>query len=407
MSQALQPGALQPAVREPAAGDRSVELTILMPCLNEAETIAACINKASEYLARSGVAGEILIADNGSSDGSVEYALARGVRVVAVTERGYGAALRAGIAAAQGRFVVMGDADDSYDFSRLDPFLAKLRDGCDLVIGNRFAGGIAPGAMPFLHRYLGNPVLSLIGRMFFRSGIRDFHCGLRGFRILALDLRTSGMEFASEMAVRAALNGLVIGEVPTTLAVDGRSRPPHLRTWADGWRHLRFLLMFSPRWLFLYPGAILILFGLIGTVALLPGPLMLSPRFGLDDHTFLVATIAVLVGVQVVGFGVIARHFAAANGVLPRSRTLDRLMSLVSMERGLMIALAVVCSGIGGGAWSLWQWAAVDFGPLTSPAVMRVLTLSLVLIATGVQLAFTFFLLGIIDLPLRGKGGRG
>jgi hypothetical protein len=408
MSQALQPDAIEPAGRAPAAEDRGVELTILMPCLNEAETIAACIGKASEFLARSGVAGEILITDNGSSDGSVEYALARGVRVVAVTERGYGAALRAGIAAARGRFVIMGDADDSYDFSRLDPFLAKLRDGCDLVMGNRFAGGIAPGAMPFLHRYLGNPVLSLIGRMFFHSGICDFHCGLRGFRrdaILALDLRTSGMEFASEMAVRAALNGLVIGEVPTTLAVDGRSRP-HLRTWADGWRHLRFLLMFSPRWLFLYPGALLVLLGLVGTLALLPGPLMLTPRFGLDDHTFLVATIAILVGVQVVGFGVIARHLAAANGLLLRSRTLDALMSIVSMERGLMIALGVICAGIGGGAWSLWQWAAVDFGPLTAPAVMRVLTLSLVLIATGVQLAFTFFLLGIIDLPLRGKGGR-
>jgi hypothetical protein len=409
MSQALQPDAIEPAGRAPAAEDRGVELTILMPCLNEAETIAACIGKASEFLARSGVAGEILITDNGSSDGSVEYALARGVRVVAVTERGYGAALRAGIAAARGRFVIMGDADDSYDFSRLDPFLAKLRDGCDLVMGNRFAGGIAPGAMPFLHRYLGNPVLSLIGRMFFHSGICDFHCGLRGFRrdaILALDLRTSGMEFASEMVVRAALNGLVIGEVPTTLAVDGRSRPPHLRTWADGWRHLRFLLMFSPRWLFLYPGALLVLLGLVGTLALLPGPLMLTPRFGLDDHTFLVATIAILVGVQVVGFGVIARHFAAANGLLLRSRTLDALMSIVSMERGLMIALGVICAGIGGGAWSLWQWAAVDFGPLTAPAVMRVLTLSLVLIATGVQLAFTCFLLGIIDLPLRGKGGR-
>jgi hypothetical protein len=406
MSRAVQPNAIEPAL--PEAEGRSVELTILMPCLNEAETIAVCIDKASDFLARAGVVGEILVADNGSTDGSVEYALARGARVIAVTERGYGAALRAGIAAARGRFVVMGDADDSYDFSRLDPFVAKLRDGCDLVIGNRFAGGIAPGAMPFLHRYLGNPVLSLIGRMFFRSGVRDFHCGLRGVRrdaILALDLKTSGMEFASEMVVRAALNGLVIGEVPTTLSVDGRSRPPHLRTWADGWRHLRFLLMFSPRWLFLYPGTALIVLGLAATLALLPGPLMLGARFGLDDHTFLVATIAILVGVQVVGFGVIARHFAAANSLLPRSRPLDTMMSRISMERGLILALGVVCGGIGGVAWSLWQWAEVDFGPLTAPAVMRVLTLSLVLIATGVQLAFTFFLLGIIDLPFE-KGGR-
>jgi glycosyl transferase family 2 len=400
MSRALPPYAVRPAIPEPES--RDVELTILMPCLNEAETIATCIDKAQSFLARSGVAGEVLIADNGSSDGSVEYALARGARVIAVTERGYGAALRAGIAAARGRFVIMGDADDSYDFSRLELFLARLRDGSDLVIGNRFAGGIAPGAMPFLHRYLGNPVLSLIGRMFFRSGIRDFHCGLRGVRrdaVLALDLRTSGMEFASEMVVRAALNGLAIAEVPTTLAVDGRSRPPHLRTWSDGWRHLRFLLMFSPRWLFLYPGAVLLVLGVLATFVLLPGRLMLTPRFGLDEHTFLVASIAILVGVQVVGFGVIARHFAAANGLLPRSKSLDGLMSRVSMERGLLIALALMCAGIGGVAWSLWQWAALDFGPLTAPAVTRVLTLSLVLIATAVQLAFTVFLLGIIDLP--------
>jgi Glycosyl transferase family 2 len=400
MSRALPPDAIKPAVAE--GESRDVELTILMPCLNEAETIATCIDKAHGFLARAGVAGEILIADNGSSDGSVEYALARGARVIAVTERGYGAALGAGIAAARGWFVIMGDADDSYDFSRLEPFLAKLREGSDLVMGNRFAGGIAPGAMPILHRYLGNPVLSLIGRMFFRSGIRDFHCGLRGVRrdaILALDLRTAGMEFASEMVVRAALNGLAIAEVPTTLAVDGRSRPPHLRTWSDGWRHLRFLLMFSPRWLFLYPGAVLFVLGLLGTLVLLPGPLMLTPRFGLDDHTFLVATIAILVGVQVVGFGIIARHFAAANGLLPRSKSLDGLMSRVSLERGLLIALALMCGGIGGVAWSLWQWAALHFGPLTAPEVTRVLTLSLVLIATAVQLAFTVFLLGIIDLP--------
>jgi hypothetical protein len=262
--------------------------------------------------------------------------------------------------------------------------------------------------MPFLHRYLGNPVLSLIGRMLFRSGIRDFHCGLRGLRrdaILALDLRTSGMEFASEMVVRAALNGLAIVEVPTTLAVDGRSRPPHLRTWSDGWRHLRFLLMFSPRWLFLYPGAVLVGLGLLATLVLLPGPLMLTPRFGLDDHTFLVATIAILVGVQVVGFGVIARHFAAANGLLPRSKSLDGLMSRVTLERGLLVALALMGGGIGGVAWSLWRWAALDFGPLTAPEVTRVLTLSLVLIATAVQLAFTVFLLGIIDLPFE-KAGR-
>jgi hypothetical protein len=387
----------------------AVELTILMPCLNEAETIATCVAKARSFLARTGIAGEILIADNGSTDGSQALAEHGGARVVAVAERGYGAALRAGVAAARGRFIVLGDADDSYDFSRLDPFVARLRDGCDLVMGNRFAGGIAPGAMPFLHRYLGNPVLSLVGRVFFGADVGDFHCGLRGFRrdaILGLDLRTSGMEFASEMVVRAALARLVIAEVPTTLAVDGRSRASHLRTWHDGWRHLRFLLMFSPRWLFLYPGLALVVLGGIGTVALFPGPLTLTSRFGLDQHTFLVAAIAVLVGVQVVGFGIIARHFAAANGFLPRSRRLDALLSAVTLERGLLIALGIIGAGVSGVGWSLWQWALVAFGPLTAPAVMRVLTFSLVSIAIGVQLAFTVFLLGVIDLPLRGKASR-
>jgi hypothetical protein len=383
-----------------------LELTILMPCLNEAETISICVAKAKSFLERAGIAGEVLIADNGSSDGSVALAQRDGARVIAVAERGYGAALRAGVAAARGRFVVMGDADDSYDFSGLDPFIAKLRDGSDLVMGNRFAGGIAPGAMPFLHRYVGNPLLSFIGRVFFRAKIGDFHCGLRGFRrdaILGLNLRTSGMELASEMVVRAAVVNLNIAEVPTRLAVDGRSRPPHLRTWHDGWRHLRFLLMFSPRWLFLYPGLALAALGALGVSLLFPGPLMLTPEFGFDDHTFLVAAIAILVGVQVVGFGVIARHFAAVNALLPRSRPLAAVLSVISLERGLMTAAAIVCGGVAGVAWSLWQWSLVDFGPLTAPVVMRVLTFALVLIAAGVQLAFTFFLLGVIDLPFRGK----
>jgi Glycosyl transferase family 2 len=401
MADALQ--SLRPA-EEPTAAP--LELTILMPCLNEAETIATCVAKAQSFLARTGIAGEVLIADNGSTDGSVALAQRGGARIVAVPERGYGAALRAGTAAARGRFVVMGDADDSYDFSHLDLFVAKLREGCDLVMGNRFAGGIAPGAMPFLHRYLGNPVLSLLGRAFFRNKISDFHCGLRGFRrdaILGLDIRTSGMEFASEMVVRAALAKLTIAEVRTTLAVDGRSRAPHLRTWHDGWRHLRFLLMFSPRWLFLYPGLALIVLGMIGSVVLFPGPLMVSDGFGLSEHTFLVSAIAILVGVQVVGFGVIARHFGAANGLLPRSRQLERLLSAVSLERGLIMAVGTSLAGIAGVGWSLWQWALVDFGALTAPVVLRVLTFSLVFIAIGVQLAFTVFLLGVIDMPMRGK----
>jgi glycosyltransferase involved in cell wall biosynthesis len=269
----------------PVQGTRPLELTILMPCLDEAATIATCIAKARAFLARTGIAGEVLIADNGSTDGSVRLAERAGARVVTVAERGYGAALRAGVAVARGCFVIMGDADDSYDFARLDAFVERLRGGCDLVMGNRFAGGIAPGAMPFLHRYLGNPALSLLGRLFSRADIGDFHCGLRGFRrdaVLGLPLRASGMEFASEMVVRAALAGLVIAEVPTTLAVDGRARAPHLRTWHDGWRHLRFLLTVRPRWTFLYPGLALVLLGTIGVAALFAGVRLLKPGFGLD-----------------------------------------------------------------------------------------------------------------------------
>lgn len=382
----------------------TIELTILMPCLNEAETISICVENAKSFLARSRISGEVLIADNGSTDGSQALAERGGARVLAVAERGYGAALRAGLAAARGRFVIMGDADNSYDFTQLDPFLAKLRDGCDLVLGNRFAGGIAPGAMPFLHRYIGNPVLSLLGRLFFHAPIGDFHCGLRGVRrdsILALDLRASGMEFASESVMRAALAGLIVAEVPTTLAVDGRSRAPHLRTWHDGWRHLRLLLTFSPRWLFLYPGLALIMLGALGTVALLVGPLRLTSRLELDEHTFLVSAIAVLVGVQVVGFGIIARHFAGMHGLLPRSQPLVALLSLISLERGLVIALGIVCVGLSGVGWSVWQWGLVDFGPLKDPILMRVLIFSLVLVAIGVQMAFTIFLLGIVGMPFR------
>jgi hypothetical protein len=378
----------------------SIELTILMPCLNEAETISVCIDKAKSYLARSRIAGEVLVADNGSTDDSIALAIQCGARVISVAERGYGAALRAGLRAAHGRFVIMGDADDSYDFARLDPFVAKLKDGCDLVLGNRFAGGIAQGAMPFLHRYLGNPVLSLLGRLFFHAPVGDFHCGLRGVRresILALDLQASGMEFASESVIKAALANLVIAEVPTTLAVDGRSRPPHLRTWQDGWRHLRLLLMFSPRWLFFYPGLAVMIAGAMGTALLFPGPVMLAGGIKLNEHTFLVAAIAILVGFQVICFGIIARIVSGAYGLLPDSPWVTRLLSAISLERGLAIALVILCVGLGCVGWSIWQWTLVDFGPLTDPKILRVLIFSMVLIATAVQIAFMAFLVGIIS----------
>src|SRR5712664_3732192 len=373
------------------------ELTILMPCLNEAATVGRCVAKARGFLERAGIDGEVLIADNGSDDGSRMLAERAGARVIEVAERGYGAAVAGGIAAAHGRSIIMGDADDSYDFARLDGFVAKLREGYPLVMGNRFRGGIQKGAMPLLHRYLGNPVLSFVGRLLFGAKVGDFHCGLRGFdreAVSSLNLRTTGMEFASELVVKASLAGWRIAEVPTTLHPDGRGRPPHLRSWRDVWRHLRFLLLFSPRWLFLYPGLALAALGALGVALLFPGPLMLTPDFGFDDHTFLVAAIAILVGVQVVGFGVIARHSAVVNALLPRSRPLAALLSVISLERGLMTAAAIVCGGVAGVGWSLWQWSLVDFGPLTAPVVMRVLTFALVLIATGVQLAFTFFLLG-------------
>ena len=253
----------------------ALELTILMPCLNEAETLAICIGKAQSFLTRSGIAGEVVVADNGSTDGSQAIASANGARVVPVPEKGYGAALAGGITAAHGKFVIMADADDSYDFANLDLFVAALRDGADLVMGNRFAGGVAADAMPWHHRYIGNPVLSFLGRLFFRTPVRDFHCGLRGFSRVAiqrLNLRTIGMEFASEMVVKSTLSNLDVREVPTTLKKDGRSRPPHLRSFRDGWRHLRFLLLFSPRWLFLYPGITLLLVGLLIGAALMRGP---------------------------------------------------------------------------------------------------------------------------------------
>jgi glycosyltransferase involved in cell wall biosynthesis len=381
-----------------------VELTILMPCLDEAETIATCVDKAVAYVTRSGIRAEVLVADNGSIDGSPALAAARGARVIHVTKRGYGAALRAGIRAARGRYVIMGDADDSYDFTRLDAFVAKLRDGYDLVMGNRFRGGIAAGAMPFLHRYLGNPVLSLIGRLFFGVGVGDFHCGLRGFdrrRMIDLKLHTAGMEFASEMVIAAAVQRYAIAEVPTTLAKDGRSRQSHLRTWRDGWRHLRFLLIFCPRWLFLYPGLFLIALGLLDTIVLFPGPLQIATGVRLDIKTFVVGAMAMLVGVQIVGFGLIARRLASLHGFLPDSKYLSSISAALTLDRGLVIAGLLIACGMAGVVWAFSRWISVDFGPLTYPPVLRGLILSLTAVAIGVQLAFTSFLLGIVDLPLQ------
>lgn len=384
----------------PEQADTNVELSIVMPCLNEAETLAACIRKARAFLETSGVSGEVVIADNGSTDGSREIAVAEGARMVPVAARGYGAALIGGIAAARGRYVVMADADDSYDFLNLMPFLEKLRAGADLVMGNRFQGGVAPGAMPFLHKYLGNPVLSFLGRLFFRAKVGDFHCGLRGFnreRMLALDLRTTGMEFASEMVVRAALAGYTIVEVPTTLKKDGRTRPPHLHTWRDGWRHLRFLLLYSPRWLFVYPGLLLLIFGVLGTVLLLPGPVFIG-SVGIDIHTFIVACICILVGLQSLSFALVARRYGAARGFLPASATYKSALSAITLERLLLIALALLILGLAGLGWCVAIWASAHFGVLEYASLLRGLMLSLTAIAAAIQLAFTAFLAGIMDV---------
>ncbi|HWS45979.1 MAG TPA: glycosyltransferase family 2 protein [Acidimicrobiia bacterium] len=372
-----------------------------MPCLNEAETVGTCVTKARSWLERAGVAGEVVVADNGSTDGSRALAEAAGARVVPVDIKGYGAALRGGIDAARGRYIVMGDADDSYDFSNLDPFLERLRAGDDLVMGNRFRGGIEPGAMPPLHRYLGNPVLSFAGRVMFNVPVRDFHCGLRGMRtdaIRALELRTTGMEFASEMVVRASLAKLTISEVPTTLSPDGRSRRPHLRTWHDGWRHLRFLLLFSPRWLFLIPGVSMTAAGLILTAILSIGGSISIGSVTFQANTLVYAAALTLVGFQAVTFALFTRIYAVAKGFLPASDRLDRLGGRFRLERGLLFGLVVFLAGLAAAAISLVRWHAKKFGPLDADAQLRVVVPATLGLVLGSWIVLSSFFLSILGL---------
>ncbi len=383
---------------------QELELTILMPCLNEAETLASCIRKARSFLIRSSVNGEILIADNGSTDGSQSIARDLGARVVDIPARGYGAALRGGIAAARGRYIIMGDADDSYDFRKLEEFVAKLRDGFDVVMGNRFRGGIAAGAMPPMHRHFGNPTLSFVGRTFFNMNVGDFYCGLRGFRkesILGLGLISSGMEFALEMLVRAGLAQLKIAEVPTTLSPDGRSRPPHLRTWRDGWRSIRFFLLFSPRWLFFYPGIALLLLGMAASCLLLLGPVSVSPHVSVDLHTLVVAAMASIAGFQTISFAIVARRYAASRGFLPQNPRLEKRAHLFTLEHAIAVALFSVVLGIVGVLWCVMRWGTVDFGPLEYGLVMRILIVSMTMLVIGVQLLFTGFLAALLDIPAK------
>lgn len=377
-----------------------MELTILMPCLNEAETIAVCVKKAKSFLDRTGIAGEVLISDNGSNDGSQELARANGARVVTAPERGYGAALLNGIAHAQGRFIIMGDADDSYDFSALDGMMEHLRNGAQLVMGNRFKGGIAPGAMPPLHRYLGNPVLSFIGRLFFRTPVRDFHCGLRGFAradIQALNLQFPGMEFASEMVIKASLAHYRIDEVPVSLSPDGRSRPPHLRTWRDGWRHLRLLLLYSPRWLFLIPGLALVLLGTAGSIILAPGPLQIAKGVIVDVHTLMIACFTVLIGVQLIIFAGLARQYALQEGFLPGPRYAAFFLGL-TLERILQVALVIFLAGAGGVLKAVLDWQQSGFAPILYNDTMRILVISLTALVVSIQLAAAGFLASVFRL---------
>ncbi len=374
------------------------ELTILMPCLNEAATVGSCVTKAREFLDRAGIDGEVLIADNGSDDGSRALAERAGARVAEVAERGYGAALAGGIAAARGRYVIMGDADGSYDFARLDGFVAELREGYPLVMGNRFRGGIRRGAMPLLHRYLGNPVLSFVGRLLFRAKVGDFHCGLRGFdreAVRSLNLRTTGMEFASELVVKAALAGWRIAEVPTTLHPDGRGRPPHLRSWRDGWRHLRFLLIFSPRWLFLYPGLALLTAGIALTAALYFAPLRFLGA-GLDIHSMLYASAGALLGMQLCLFALFARVAAQNGGLLPRRPSLDRLLRILTLERGLLLGLSVTVCGLLWSGAAFWQWREAGFGALDPRVVMRDTIPAAALMVGGMEIMLASFLLSLL-----------
>jgi glycosyltransferase involved in cell wall biosynthesis len=377
-----------------------VELTILMPCLNEAETVVACVRKARGFLDRTGIEGEVVVADNGSSDGSPELAREAGARVVHIAAKGYGNALIGGINAARGRFVIMADADDSYDFSQLDPFIDGLRAGNTMVIGHRFRGGIRPGAMPLLHRYLGNPVLSFAGRLFFSSGIGDFHCGLRGVHraaALRLGLSAPGMEFASEMVVKATLAGWRIAEVPTVLSPDGRSRAPHLRSWRDGWRHLRFLLMMSPRWLMLYPGACLIGIGAAAELAILRGPIVID-GVGFDIHTMLYAAGATILGVQLVLFSLLARTVGVLKNHLPMSRALARFLRVFTLERGILLGLALGLAGFGLAVYSVGNWAHARLAALDPATMMRVAIPSVTLMLAGAEIVFASFLLGFIDI---------
>ncbi len=370
------------------------ELSVVMPCLNEAETLAVCIKKAQSFFEKESILGEVIIADNGSTDGSQQIAKSLGAKVVTVERKGYGSALQGGIQAAQGKYVIMGDADDSYDFSNLMPYVTQLRAGYDLVMGNRFKGGVKKGAMPFLHKYLGNPVLSFLGRLFFKTKIKDFHCGLRGFSKEAyqkMNLKTTGMEFASEMVVKASLLNLQITEVPTVLSPDGRTRPPHLNTWRDGWRHLRFLLLYSPTWLFLFPGIVLMSVGLVISAVLLANPVTIN-GITFDVHTLLFSAGSVLVGFQFLLFYGLTKVYTVENELLPKPEKYDRWFSAFNLEKGLIIGALMVLVGIGLSFYAYFGWKHINYGDITNSQTFRMVISAVTAILLGVQtILFSLF----------------
>ena len=380
--------------------ETAVELSIVMPCLNEAETLATCIRKARAAIEKHDLAAEIIVADNGSTDGSQLIAEELGARVVDVARRGYGSALIGGIAAARGELVIMGDADDSYDFRAIGPLVDKLREGYDLVMGNRFAGGIASGAMVWSHRWVGNPALTNISKLFFQTPVGDMHCGLRGFRKDAFEklrLRAIGMEFASEMVIKASMRRMKIAEVPVTLSPDGRSRPPHLRTWRDGWRHLRFMLLFSPRWLFLYPGLALFVAGAVAGALLETGPKQIGPAT-FDIHTLLLAGFACLIGYQLIVFAVFTKVFAMQRGFHPANPGYDMMFRYVKLETGLLLGAVMVLVGIAGTIVAVTSWGAEGFGSLDPRLTMREVIPAAVLLTLGVQTIFASFFLSILGM---------
>ncbi|WP_430466598.1 glycosyltransferase family 2 protein [Winogradskyella ouciana] len=373
---------------------KNPELSIVMPCLNEAETLATCIKKVQLFFKANDINGEIVIADNGSTDGSIAIAEDLNAKVIHAAQKGYGSALKTGIEAASGTYIIMGDADDSYDFSNLMPFLKELRNGFDLVMGNRFKGGIEKDAMPFLHKYLGNPVLSFIGKLFFKIKINDFHCGLRGFSKAAynkMNLKTSGMEFASEMVVKSRLNDLSITEVPTTLKKDGRSRKPHLKTWSDGWRHLRFLMLYAPNWLFLYPGILLALIGSILSILLIINPLEFS-GITLDVHTLLYTSAFLLVGFQFIIFYGLTKIFAVENELLPKSKRYNKLFKIINLEKGLLIGFCLLLIGLFLSFKGLSVWSDTNYGSLDTSTTLRIIIPAITLLQIGIQtILFSLF----------------